>query len=348
MAYTGLFDTRREVISLNTNKLFFGFDGQPTAKNFRYGRLRNTGETFGLYDTVNEIISTDTGQLFFGFSGQPVAKTFGIGRFRNYGESFGLYDTRRDVADVTKVSFGTRRVVLEPSEEPEATLDHTERMRPHLISQFQWEVIDGEIHSDKPVLRAIIEALGAELDELNTAITDLKNKRWLDTAEGAQLDGLGEILDHSRTIGKAIAIKVFGFNGQPNIGGFSAARFRGENESSLETYILQDPEYRMVLRQKATKNATNATMEDTIASLKFVFNVPTVVVEEPGNANITVAIGRELEANEILLANAVDLIIRAGGVGLRYKAYYNRNRYFGFYGQPNAYGFEKGQLAQVF
>ena len=348
MAYTGLFDTRREVISHDANQLFFGFEGQPTAKNFRYGRLRNTGESFGLYDTAKEIISTNTGQLFFGFTGQPVAKAFGIGRFRNYGESFGLYDTRRNVADVTSVSFGTRRVVLESTVEPEATFDHTERMRGHLISQFQWEVIGGQIYADKPVLRAIISALGAELDELNAAITALKTKRWLDTAEGAQLDGLGEIVDHSRTIGKAIAIKVFGFNGQPNVGGFSAARFRGEDESSLETYILQDPEYRLVLMQKAAKNASNATMEDTIASLKFVFNVPTVVVEEPGNANITVAIGRQLEANEILLANAVDLIIRGGGVGLRYKAYYNRSRYFGFYGQPNAYGFEKGQFAQVF
>ena len=39
---------------------------------------------------------------------------------------------------------------------PIPTIDHTDRMRQHLISQFQWEVIDGKIYGDKPVLRALL------------------------------------------------------------------------------------------------------------------------------------------------------------------------------------------------
>ena len=63
--------------------------------------------------------------------------------------------------------------------------------------------------------------------------------------------------------------------------------------------------------------------------------------------NVIVGIGKVLADNEKLLANAVDLVIRAGGVGLKYKTYYPA-AYFGFLGQPNAQGFGVGSFAHVF
>jgi hypothetical protein len=70
-------------------------------------------------------------------------------------------------------------------------------------------------------------------------------------------------------------------------------------------------------------------------------------MEEIGNANIVVAIGKKLEESDKILANAVDLVIRAGGVGLKYKAYYP-SAYFGFLDQPGAQGFGQGAFAQIF
>lgn len=230
---------------------------------------------------------------------------------------------------------------------PIPTIDHTDRMRQHLISQFQWDVIDEKIYDDKPVLRAILSALGAEMGELNQAVNDLKNKRWIDTGEGVQLDGIGEIVDRNRQIDKAIAIKVFGFYGQPKVAGFGQARFRGANESNLASYILEDTEYRLVLALKAMKNNSRATAEDTIKSLKYIYNAPAISYEEVGNANVIVGIGKVLSDDEKLLANAVDLVIRAGGVGLKYKSYYPA-AYFGFLGQPNAQGFGVGSFAHIF
>ncbi len=285
--------------------------------------------------------------MWFGFNGQKNALTFSEGRFRLPGEDVDFYDTRRDIADVGEDTYDTRRVVVIPAEEPEPPIDHVERMRQHLISQFQWDVVDDKIYGDKPVLRAVLTALGEEMDEINGAITDLKNNRWIDTAEGVQLDGIGEIVDRDRQIDEAIAIKVFGFYGQPNVAGFGQARFRGANESNLASYILEDTEYRLVLALKAMKNNSRATAEDTIQSLKYVFNAPTVALQEVGNANIVVAIGRELTDNDMLLANAVDLIIRAGGVGLKYKSFFP-GAYFGFLGQPNAAGFGQGAFARMF
>jgi hypothetical protein len=202
------------------------------------------------------------------------------------------------------------------------------------------------IYDDKPVLRAIIEALGAEMDELNQAIIDCKNNRWINKAQGKQLDGLGEIVVLSRQIDKAIAIKLFGFLGQPNVLGFGQARFRGQDEDNLQSYILEDAEYRMAIAVKAVMNATQCTAEETLQSLRYVFNAP-IVMEEIGNANINIAIGRQLTDNEKILANAIDLIVRAGGVGINIKSYFP-TVYFGFLGQPNAHGFGVGSFAHIF
>lgn len=203
------------------------------------------------------------------------------------------------------------------------------------------------IYDDKPVLRAIIEALGAELDELNDAIIACKNDRWIDTAEGVQLDGLGDIVVMPRQINKALALTFFGFYGQTNTVGFGQARFLRQGESPLGTYILSDAEYRMLIAVKARQNVTDCTVEDTIASLKYVFDAPRVIIEELGNAAITVAIGKKLTKNQIALANAVDLVIRAGGVGIKYKAYFSGSP-FGFLGQPDVRGFGQGSFAHAF
>jgi hypothetical protein len=285
--------------------------------------------------------------MWFGFDGQKNALAFNEGRFRLPGEDLDYYGTRRDIAETSDEEYQTRRVVLVPAPEPEKPIDHTDRMRQHLISQFQWDVIDEQIYGDKPVLRALLTALGEEMNEFNQVVNDLKTKRWINTAEGVQLDGIGQIVDRNRQIDKAIAVPFFGFLGQPSVKGFNQARFRGNQESNLTSYILEDAEYRLVLAQKVMKNNSTGTAEDTLRSLKFVFNAPFVAMEEPGNANIVVAIGRILHDDDKILANAVDLIIRAGGVGLKYKAFYP-SAYFGFLGQPKAQGFGQGAFAQIF
>ena len=47
----------------------------------------------------------------------------------------------------------------------------SERMINHLLMQFSKSVN----------MQAFLTALGDELDELNKALDDLKNKRWIDT-----------------------------------------------------------------------------------------------------------------------------------------------------------------------
>lgn len=211
----------------------------------------------------------------------------------------------------------------------------SESMENHLIGQFK----------GKRVLRAILEALGEEMDELEQVFADLRDKRWIDTGEGAQLDGIGTIVNQPRQIADAIQIAFFGFQGQDNALGFEQGRFRDQWETWLQSVNLSDPEYRKLLWLKVFKNISTGTAEDTIVSTRRIFDAPYVVLSELGNAKIFIGIGRVLNKNELAIAKAMDLIVRAGGVGVKGMSMFNYDNYFGFLDQPNAKGFEVGSFA---
>ncbi len=213
----------------------------------------------------------------------------------------------------------------------------SDSMQSHLIGQFQ----------NKPVIRAILNAFAAELDELNQSAADLKNKRWIDTGEGVQLDGIGDIVGQGRQIDDAVQIPFFGFAETENGLSFDVGRFFDSWEMWLKSVNLADPEYRLLLKSKIFKNKTQCTAEETIASLKNIYNADLVLIEDRGNAKIGLAIGRILTQSEIRTAAAVNLLIRGAGIGCDYIEQFDSNGYFGFYGQANAKGFEVGKFADL-
>lgn len=213
--------------------------------------------------------------------------------------------------------------------------DRAASMAGHLIGQF----------SGKPVFAAFLAAIGGELDELDQALADLRDKRWIDAGEGVQLDGIGELVNQSRKVADAVTIPFFAFEGQPNAQGFEVGRFRDDWEGWLTSVNLGDPEYRMVLRAKIRKDTSPGTTEDTIASLRFIFDADRVVIRDCGNAKMAAAVGRRLNENELSVARALDLFVRAGGVGIVDASHFDADNYFGFYGQKDAKGFETGTFA---
>lgn len=210
-------------------------------------------------------------------------------------------------------------------------------MKDKLISQFQ----------GKTILGALLESLAEEMSEILQAFDDLANKRWIDTGEGKQLDGIGEIVGRDRLIANAIALPFFGFIDQPAALGFEVGKFRDTGESWQASTILSDYEYRPILWAKVFKNTTDGTTNEVIRSLCAVFKVDTIVVDDVGNAKINIGIGRKLERSEIVLMRAYSLLIRAGGVGMQWAINYDKDCYFGFLGQKNAKGFDEGKFADL-
>ena len=213
-------------------------------------------------------------------------------------------------------------------------MSRSESMINHLLMQF----------SQSTNLHIFLDALGQELDELTQALEDLQNKRWIDTGSGVQLDNIGVLIDRSREIAGSIHLEFFAFFDQPNALPFDVGRFR-DTPSVLytATSTLDDETYRPVLWHKVSKDTTKGTAESTIESVKFIYNAPFVTLTELGNAKIGIGIGRELTDNDIVLARALDLFIRAGGVGLDFVEEIP-DPFFGFVDQGDAKGFEVGIL----
>ena len=210
----------------------------------------------------------------------------------------------------------------------------SESMISHLLMQFSQSVN----------MHIFLDALGAELDELTTALEDLQNKRWIDTGSGIQLDNIGVLIDRSRQIAGSIQLEFFAFYDQPNALPFDVGRFRDTPAVAyLATSTLDDETYRPVLWHKVAKDTTTGTTESTIESVKFIYNAPYVTLTELGDAKIGIGIGRELNDNDVILARALDLTIRAGGVGLDFVEEIPED-FFGFVDQQGAKGFEIGIL----
>ena len=60
-------------------------------------------------------------------------------------------------------------------------VDYIQKLRDDLVEQFK----------DKPVIDALMEVVGDELNEVRQFYEDLRDKRNIQTAIGKQLDGIG-------------------------------------------------------------------------------------------------------------------------------------------------------------
>lgn len=216
-------------------------------------------------------------------------------------------------------------------------MNRYEDMIKHLLGQF-----------DKAeVIKAIFYALFLEFEEMDIAINDLKNKRWIDTGEGVQLDGIGQIVDRSRTVTGLRLIKFFGFRGQRNVTGFNQAPFRRYYEEYLTSLTLNDEQYRKILHAKVWKNNTYAYMNDTVKSLQIIFDTNTIIVQNAGNANIRISIGGLTTNDEKVLIEGLDLLVCAAGVG--YEFYNEFDKYaFGFAEQTYCKGFGQAPFSHFF
>lgn len=175
---------------------------------------------------------------------------------------------------------------------------------------------------DSPRLRSVVMALLQPFTTVQGALKQLRDDRWLDAAVGAQLDGLGDLLDRPRRITNTRAIWHFGFQGQPNIGGFGefpmyrvgAGLFTGGS-------TLDDENYRRLLRWKVLVDSGFGTAAQIEGALRVLFAEDRIAVEDLGNARIRVHIGRKATEDDYFLGNVGQWVPSAAGVALEFRTY---------------------------
>ena len=220
-------------------------------------------------------------------------------------------------------------------------LDHQSLGRSRVATQY----------TESQKFLAYVRALLESSAELEAVLQKVAEQTDIDLAAGVNLDVIGEIVGVSRIIPASVQLAFFGFQdnaaalnfgeeGAQGVGG----RFYDEGEPYLATSVLNDPEFRLLIRAKIVKNHAHGTNEDILQGLAYLFNAPRTVVEDLGGMAISVAIGRQLTFQEKALVTVLDILPRPAGVRINWRSTFDSARYFGFDGQPGALSFgEEGQ-----
>jgi hypothetical protein len=216
---------------------------------------------------------------------------------------------------------------------------------PHDHSNIAWSHFLAQ-HIGKANTENFVRAFYSPLNELDNALNDLYTKRWLDTAEGAQLDGIGSIVGISRTVPNAVYLPFFGFASQIAGRAFGVARIRRKREPYAQSSILGDTEYRIIINLKIALNNGHGTAEELIFAFNTALNVTGTRVQDVGNANARVYINAFIMSYDPRSQLLEYMIPKAAGVKL-WPYYVDANYIFGFSNQNMGYyGFDIGIFAR--
>ncbi len=214
------------------------------------------------------------------------------------------------------------------------TIDHKELAISRLATEFK----------ESTNLISYIRALLIESNTLEQVYCDLLEKRWIDTAEGVQLDILGSIVGQSREFIDAEIFDYFGFFDNPQAQPFGTlsdasvgGRFKFVDEITTGIRQLTDDEYRLFIKARIARNSTASTPEDIIAQIRYIFDSPLVLFVD-GDTRYEVSIGKKLGLNEKSILLDTDIIPKTAGVQATYVTEFDSSNFFGFQGVPNSAG----------
>ena len=216
-----------------------------------------------------------------------------------------------------------------------------------------------EQFKEKDIFDRYLQLLIGGKVELQEVFRQLMQERSIDTATGAQLDIIGEIVGQPRELIDTALLTFFAFQGYPDAQSYGDLSDTGAGGPYYDirnplagNTLLTDEQYRLFIKAKIIKNSTNATPDQFTDFMKFVFGVDLSVVVAEGNAEFTIMLGKELSSFERVLLNYVSyssgypsrFIPKPIGVGINFGEFISTN-YFGFQGAPNAKGY--GDLSNL-
>lgn len=207
-------------------------------------------------------------------------------------------------------------------------------------------------YTASPRFLAYLRALLDAAVEQEAVLWRVAEQADIDLAEGVNLDVIGDLLGIGRVLPSSLAVKFFGFDGQPGADVFGedglpgiGSRFRDELEPSTATSVLGDVEYRLLIRAKIAKNHAHGTGEDILRGLTYLFAAPLSAVQDLAGMAFAIGIGRMLTFQERTIVQTLDILPRPASVRIAWQAMFDSSNYFGFDGQSGALPFgEEGQV----
>lgn len=215
---------------------------------------------------------------------------------------------------------------------------------PHDHAEIAWSHFLAQ-HVNKANTENFVKAFYQPLNFLDKALNDLYTKRWIDTAEGQQLDGIGSIVGRSREVPNSVYLPFFGFWSQPSGRGFGQARMRHKREPYATSMYLADADYRVALHLKIALNNGHGTAEEMMYAVNTSLGVRGTRVIDYGNANARIYIDDFILPNDARYSILLDNLAKAAGVKL-WPFFVDADHTFGFLNQHIYYGFGIGILAR--
>ncbi len=167
------------------------------------------------------------------------------------------------------------------------------------VQSFYAQILEADLveqFKEQPHIHALLEVIGRQMDELYQFFADLRDKRALMTAEGYQLDGIGDIVKLDRMEAGELACVQ-----EPN-------------------YVLDDEKYRELLMYKIWRNSNDTTYYSIIKSLRIFWDRPLYYSEDPEIPACMIFDTGEMEGLVDTSKLMLNPIIRAAGVGYRIRA----------------------------
>lgn len=210
-----------------------------------------------------------------------------------------------------------------------------------------------DLFSNTVIFDNYLQILISEKIELQTVFQDLMQSRSLDTAEGAQLDIIGDIVGQPRELIDTALLTYFAFQGYSNAASYgdltnpsAGGSYYSFGSPLAGNTLLTDDQYRLFIKAKILKNSTNATPNQFLTFMQFVFGVNTNLIVAEGNAEFTLMMGRILSSFEKVLLNYVSyssgypsrFVPKPIGVKVNFGEFDSTN-FFGFQGAAGAKGF---------
>jgi hypothetical protein len=231
---------------------------------------------------------------------------------------------------------------------PFEVVDYLEEARGRVTEQFK---LNGEAGGQ--VFDRYLQLILSEKVELQLVFKDLMQKRSIDTATGAQLDILGDIVGQPRELIDTALLTYFAYLGYSNAASFGdlnnptlGGPYHSLGDPLSGNTLLSDDQYRLFIKAKILKNNTNTTPNQFIEFMQFVFGIDINLVVAEGNAEFTLMMGRLLSPFEKVLLNYTSyssgypsrFVPKPIGVRVNFGEF-DATNYFGFQGSPNAKGY---------
>lgn len=221
------------------------------------------------------------------------------------------------------------------------------------LSVARSRVTDQFATESAPIFDKYLQLLLGGKIELQQVFQDLMQKRSIDTATGAQLDIIGDIVGQPRELIDTALLTYFAYLGYTNAQSFGdltnpsvGGSYRGVNDPLAGNTLLSDEQYRLFIKAKIIKNNTNATPNQILDFINFVFGSDNNQLIEEGDAAYTLLIGKELSDFERVLLTYVSyssgypsrFVPKPIGVRVNYGTYISGEA-FAFQGVPGAKGY---------